>query len=137
MWNYFDLNLRYAKSRSSKTVAKRGMLSAENGTATHEATSERSQRLSIWQQLLMYVGTVIGVFFSSAVRHLKEGIKNSPEINVTTVVLSSVVSLMLLPIVYEKLKMQPESPWLIRFGVFVQQGVFWNVLFEAMGKVIT
>jgi hypothetical protein len=84
----------------------------------------------------MYFGIVVGVVFSSAVSQFKSGGSISFNINVATIVVSLVVAFVILPTAFEKLGVNLEAPLLVRFGLFVQSGVFWNVLFAAIGKAI-
>lgn len=85
----------------------------------------RNGKLSLWEQLTMYLGIFIGVYFSS---HLKgQQQKISPAI-------AALTALLIMPTVFEKLNIDPNSPFIVRFSIFVQHGVFWDVLFGAIGK---
>ncbi len=92
---------------------------------------------TVWDQALMYLGVFIGVLFSSAVAQFKSGNRISFNIGLATIVVSAVVALIVVPQAFEKLKMQPSAPIIVRFGFFVQNGVFWRVIFEAVGKAIS
>ena len=93
-------------------------------------------RLETFTQFLMYLGIFIGVLFSSAVSQFQSGEEINLTFTASTVVISAIISLILVPLVYEKLRLKPDYPLLIQFGLFVQQGVFWHVLFNSLGKVM-
>ena len=95
----------------------------------------RTSSLSPMKQITMYLGLFIGVLFSSAVMALQN---NSPVAIsyplVTRLVLSAVVALVLTPIVYQKLNLDPDSPFIVQFGLFVQNGVFWQVVINSISR---
>ena len=97
--------------------------------------NENVNHIPLWEQILMYVGTFIGVFFSSMVMQFNS---NKIEIfdlfNLTSLIFSAIVTLVIIPNVFEKLKVEANTPLLVRFGLFVQNGVFWqfslNIIIE-------
>jgi hypothetical protein len=89
-------------------------------------TRQEADNLSIADQLLMYCGVLMGVYFSGVIR----GQDFRP-----TLLLAAVVSLIIIPIVFEKLNINPNAPLIVRFGLFVQNGVFWDVLLQALGNI--
>lgn len=93
-------------------------------------------RLSLIRQILMYLGILIGVLFSTAVSQFERGGDFSIIINGGTVLISAIIALILTPIVYEKLSVFPASPFIVQFGLFVQNGVFWHVIINSIGKVV-
>jgi len=40
----------------------------------------------------------------------------------------------IIPVVFEKLSVRPDAPFIVRFGLFVQNGVFWQVIIGSIGK---
>ncbi len=82
--------------------------------------------MSLAEQLLMYCGVVLGVYCSGLVRGQETK---------TTLLLAGLIALIIIPIAFEKLHIDPKAPFLVRFGLFVQNGVFWDVLFGVLGKV--
>jgi hypothetical protein len=82
----------------------------------------------------MYVGTFIGVLLSTAVTHFRSG--NTLTFTLGEVVVSAVIALVIIPVVYEKLQLNPEAPFIVQFGIFVQNGVFWHVLIDSVGSVL-
>ena len=41
---------------------------------------------------------------------------------------------MIIPVVFRKLRVQADTPLVVRVGIFVQNGVFWQTLLSAIGK---
>jgi ABC-type sugar transport system permease subunit len=82
----------------------------------------------------MYLGILIGVIFSSVVQQAQKG--KTFHLNVTTsmVLTSAVIALLVMPYVFKQ-SIDPASPFLVRFGLFVQNGVFWQVAVGVAGKV--
>jgi hypothetical protein len=101
-----------------------------------EGRLTRSTHISLAEQLLMYFGTVVGVVFSSAVMSASSGKTTSLSVSISTVVVALVIAFVVIPIAFEKLTIKPDAPLVARFGLFVQHGVFWHVLFGAVGKAI-
>ena len=121
---YFDLNER--------TPQPEILLSGIDGPLKYGATA--GIQMPFTEQILLYVGTVIGVLFSSVIMEFNSGNPVSlAGFNITTLLISAVIALFIIPVVYEKLKVMPDTPILVRFGLFVQQGVFWQVAFSAIG----
>ena len=102
-----------------------------------EPTPLSPPRMPLWEQLSMYLGTVIGVLFSSAIMQYKTGELGALMITMPTVVISAVIALVIIPVVFEKLNIKPDAPLLVRLGLFVQHGVFWQVLLSAVGKAFS
>ena len=92
--------------------------------------------LSPIRQIFMYFGIFIGVFFSTAVSQFKSGESFNIIINVGTILISAIIALILIPIVYEKLNLNPSLPFIVQFGLFVQSGVFWHVIINSVSKII-
>ncbi len=142
---YFDLNRRVRattspNSRRNGVPQKHGRsywLNLEREAEAHPShgvlfacwlalTRQDEDNLSIADQLLMYFGVLMGVYFSGVIR----GQDFRP-----TLLLAAVVSLIIIPIVFEKLNINPNAPLIVRFGLFVQNGVFWDVLLQAIGSI--
>jgi hypothetical protein len=161
--DYFDLNKR-AKNFDT-AIAKRaqvqGAYAAPPAPArvfhgpffpepTKEAPSEKSlssdkeligsisaqpmgERVPPSKQILLYTGAFIGVLLSSALNQFVSGSPVQIKITVITFVFSAFIALVIIPNVYEKLN--PESPFIVQFGLFVQNGVFWNLILNTVAKV--
>jgi hypothetical protein len=138
---YFDLNRRVAK----KTNRQRGETKValiqqwslfnpeENADKRRQnlfiklisvLTQHEEGQLSIADQLLMYFGVLLGVYFSGVIRDQDFR---------PTLFLASVVALIIIPAAFEKLNINPTAPLIVRFGLFVQNGVFWDVFLQAIG----
>jgi len=125
---YFDLN---------KRARKAGIPIA----ATHHTTiigSRRKKRLSsqmsLGYQIFMYIGIFLGVLFSNFVSQLDKGNNIDVSFTLGKIIFSSFIALIITPITYEKLKISPSSPFIVQFGFFVQHGLFWQVIINAISK---
>jgi hypothetical protein len=123
---YFDLNKR-----------------AQNGKGTGVPSNPEPEAgtdidinfLSVARQAAMYLGTFIGVLLSSAVTHFQSG-NTDLTLTVYEVVLSAVVAFVIIPVVYEKLQLNPGVPFVVQFGLFVQNGVFWHIVIGTIGSAL-
>lgn len=95
-----------------------------------------SRGLSLLSQLLIYLGVLVGVVFSSSVDKFKGGAPISLTITYSVFLIAAVVAFAIFPQVYEKLRLTPDVPLLVQFGLSVQNGIFWHVLFTAIGTAI-
>ncbi|MFZ1976665.1 MAG: hypothetical protein WAV76_01810 [Bacteroidota bacterium] len=101
-----------------------------------ERTENDKYSMSLWEQISTYLGIVVGVLFSSAAMQMKSGTPLNLNISFTSILLSLVIAFVILPVAYEKLNVNPASPIMIRIGFAVQHGVFWQVLFGSIGKLV-
>jgi hypothetical protein len=93
-----------------------------------------SKALPVWEQCLMYAGVLIGVIFSSAVQEFRKGSVGSLNISLATLVVGAVIALVIIPGMFKQLQVDPTTPFIVRFGLFVQNGVFWHVVASSIGK---
>ena len=98
-----------------------------------EEIQPQEQPMSLVEQLLLYVGCVLGVLFSSTVQSLPDDPLLS--FSLSSFAVAAVIALAVAPQAYKKLKIEKSTPILFRIGLFVQQGVFWHVLIGAAGAV--
>lgn len=126
MFSYFNLNNHIY--RPDKVAFKTLKLEKE--------VKKENTKLPFWKQLMMYLGVCVGIFFSAAVNQFNKGGDVDISFNFGKLVITLIVALTIIPFVYEKLRLDPEAPILVQFGVFVQNGVFWQVLFNSAGKII-
>jgi hypothetical protein len=135
---YFDLNQRARHASNAKRTGmppKTGRIvwpmwdftqpSQVLAAAWLAFTHQEAGSISMAEQLLMYCGVLGGVYFSGMIR----GQDFRP-----TLLLAAVMALMIIPIAFEKLSINPRAPLIVRFGLFVQNGVFWDVLLQAIGN---
>jgi hypothetical protein len=142
MKQYFNLNDRVRKAYENNNG---GSLSSDAATAYQETNTvdppnkseepEELPHLSILRQVLMYFGAFVGVLLSSAIMQFRSG-QIGPTISITEVIVSAVVALVIIPVVYEKLNLNPDAPFIVQFAIFVQNGVFWHVLIDSIGSVL-
>jgi hypothetical protein len=133
MWKYFDLNLRTCKGFYNEEVK----FAAGEGSEIEKIkpSSRDINPFSFLNQIVMYFGTFIGVFFSEYVKDFKAG--NNVVLSITwlRILIVGVVAIIIIPPIYEKFKVHPTSPFIVRFGLFVQNGIFWQAIVNVIGKV--
>ena len=139
---YFDLNRRANKGRINRpevTETRNNFIQQWILPSEVSVEPRRDIFLSLWtaftqrgegqlspaDQLLMYLGVLIGVYFSGMIR---------AQSSKSTFVLAAFIALTIVPVVFEKLSINPKAPLLVRFGLFVQSGVFWDVMFQAIAS---
>jgi len=134
MRKYFDLNDRAQRALKNNGDAA---LFPETGNCCNpdSVEQEKGSAISVTHQLVMYIGTFSGVLLSTAVTHFRSG---TLELTITMgeVALSAVIALVIIPLVYEKLMLNPRAPLIVQFGLFVQNGVFWHVLIDSIGSIL-
>ncbi len=89
--------------------------------------------IPIWKQIILYLGTVVGVLFSPAIMQFQSGKPGALNITITAVLLSVIIALVIMPNIYEK-AVKPNAPFVVQLGLFVQQGVFWSVVLTSLGR---
>ena len=135
MKGYFNLNERARKAWNNGTAVP-GLPEVVEETGCHkQGNPAEPARLSVGYQVLKYVGTFIGVLLSTAVTHFRSG-NADMTFTLGEVVISAVIALVIIPVVYEKLNLNPEAPFIVQFGIFVQNGVFWHVLIDSIGSIL-
>lgn len=115
--NYFDLNDQMTSSAGPNIIE-------ENAAS----------RMTAVEQLVMYGSTAVGVFASSAIGNALRGETPQWDFSWGWVVVALVISLVLMPGMAGALKLPKTSPMIFRIGFFVQQGVFWQTLVQAVEK---
>jgi hypothetical protein len=126
---YFNLNDRVQKGLKNNG----GVL--EKNPMTDPSEDSKPSVLSLPHQLLMYVGTFLGIVFSTAICQFRSGSMNL-EFPIGEIILSAVIAVVIIPLVYEKLMLNPKAPLIVQFGIFVQNGVFWHVLIDSIGSLL-
>ncbi|MBI4087159.1 hypothetical protein HY416_04260 [Candidatus Kaiserbacteria bacterium] len=139
--SYFDLNKTAGGFRElGGSAALDYKMKAEPPAApvpeAPETVKPQARPMPLFEQLVLYAGVIIGVLFSSTVRQFQDGAVALPKLGFASVLIAAVVSLIIIPIVFDKLKVNPDAPFIIRFGLFVQHGAFWHILLVAIGKAI-
>lgn len=121
---YFDLNKRIGRKENEVT-------SIEMVIPVEDVSKEQ---IPLKEQIIMYVGVVIGVLFSPVVEQFKSGKIISLNIGIYYVAIAAIVALVIIPVVFEKLNVKANSPFIVRLGLFVQNGVFWQVLIGSISS---
>lgn len=138
--SYFNLNERALSAHKALPLSTRRKAARRRPAAKKRAaaapTPPPPPHMPLWEQLVLYIGTVVGVIFSSAVMQFEPGESIPITISWASVLISSVVALVIMPIAFEKLRVRSDSPFIFRIGLFVQHGVFWQALVGAAGKAI-
>ena len=140
---YFDLNRRANKARKLNrqefTETRTNFIQQWMSPSEVTVKPRRDFFLSLWtvfnqredgqlslaDQLLMYLGVLVGVYFSGVIR---------AQTSKPTLILAAFIALTIVPVAFEKLSINPKAPLLVRFGLFVQNGVFWDVMFQAISS---
>jgi hypothetical protein len=148
MFGYFNLSKQAFKGRLKKSIELEmmsrytkevlGEEAMKPPMALHQMLNNLPSQalMSPISQVFLYIGILIGVVFSNAVTQFSGGTEPKITINVVTVVISAIVALVIVPYVYQKLTVDPKSPFIVQFGFFVQHGIFWQVIMGAIGKAI-
>ena len=81
--------------------------------------------MPLLEQVILYSGILLGVLISARVRgdHLE-----------IPLVFSIGIAFVVAPTAFKTLGVDPNSPFIARFGLFVQQGLFWDVLIDIVSK---
>jgi len=143
--NYFDLNRRInikpvlaeevdQLSLEGSALAAPSLPFAAPDSEQKSAKAQASiDLIPIWQQVIFYLGTVVGVLFSSSIMAFQSGRVVTASFTLITIFLSAVIALILMPATYEQ-AIKPDAPFIVQLGLFVQAGVFWSVVFTTIGR---
>jgi hypothetical protein len=143
--SYFDLNRRInikpvlveevdqsSLEGSALASSSLTLVAPPSGSVSTKA-QESLTIIPLWQQGIFYLGTVIGVLFSSSVMQFQAGKIVSPNFTVISILLSAVIALVLMPVIYQQ-AIKPDSPFIVQLGLFVQAGISWSVLFTVAAR---
>ncbi|MBF0464271.1 MAG: hypothetical protein HQK88_05170 [Nitrospirae bacterium] len=131
---YFDLNVRTTKAyvRLSEDVKHRGFGPDDVKKSKKNVKTD----LTWWEQVFMYVGVVIGIIFSKSLNVYSNSGILSLDIGIQAFLVYSVIALVTIPIIYEKLSIKANTPFIVRFGLFVQYGVFGELILNSVIRTI-
>ena len=138
MKEYFNLNDRARKAwnnNGGKVAVDRDLSVFISESGAYIENTEGPFTITLVRQILMYLGTFMGVLLSTAVTHFRFG-NADLTITVGEVILSAVIAFIIVPLVYEKLIVNPKAPFIVQFGLFVQNGVFWHILIDSIGSAL-
>ncbi|HOO55138.1 MAG TPA: hypothetical protein PLM24_03485 [Methanothrix sp.] len=107
-----------------------------NETSLIQAISTPPKRMTTCEQVTLYFGVFFGVILGQCLPNLACPEDILSAISIVQIVLYASIAILIVPNVYQELKIDPASPFLIQFGLFVQNGVFWDVIFNSIGRAI-
>jgi len=95
---------------------------------------KQEQSLSTSEQILLYCGTILGVFVSLIAHGSGQHSLLDLQANAGNLGLCLVLSISIIPHAYKTLEIPHGAPLFIRFLMFVENGVFWQVIFSFAGS---
>lgn len=135
---YFDLNYRLERARKRQNFVRENNSKSQEEQPKRnfwfnvnpqeeeqEGDAEEDVPLAFSEQILMYLGVLLGVCFRDLM------LEQEAQVNLP---FAAMIALAVVPIVFEKLSIKPRSPLLFRFGLFVQHGMFWDAILEVAGS---
>lgn len=134
--DYFNLNKRVVMPSVQMPSAKLDYKVESMPSQPPAGQPPAEPAMPAWEQILMYLGTVIGVLFSSAVSQWNNGSVPTIHFSVTTLIVSAVAALFIFPYIFKKLDIDPHASLFFRFALFVQNGISWHIIFGAVSKTI-
>ncbi|MBU7046660.1 MAG: hypothetical protein HXS54_09510 [Theionarchaea archaeon] len=138
MKKYFSLNDRARRAwnnNGGKVAVDRDLPVFFSQLENETLENTEVPTITLIHQIVMYLGTFMGVLLSTAVTHFRFG-NADLTITVSEVILSAVIAFIIVPLVYEKLIVNPKAPFIVQFGLFVQNGVFWHILIDSIGNIL-
>ena len=100
-----------------------------------ENTPELVKKMPWWEQIVMYIGVLLGVILNSFITDYMAGENIELKMSISVIIISAVIALVVVPKAFEYSKFTTDMPFIGRLGIFVQFGVFSNVLFGLVGKL--
>ena len=117
---YLDLNTAFRGGTAEPTVAASG----------------GADKISPLEQFVLYLATAVGVVFSAAISEFRDGNVPSFEFSWILIVVALVIALLLMPETVKRLAVHKRAPMIVKLGLFVQAGVFWEVIAEGISKAL-
>ncbi len=125
---YFDLNERALKGETDYEMqSDQNIISADGGvhedTINYHSETRRQtakNKFSTIKQITMYVGIFFGVLCSNVLLSYEKGeiLDFSNIISVSNIIISFIIAFVILPVVYQKLRLKQNTPFLIQFALF-------------------
>lgn len=132
VFDYFNLNRGDTFAIRPFALEKRKSSPKKIDTVSREKIDTVSRKMKVTEQATMYAGTVVGVLLSSAVKGSGSASFQISKITPSTVIAALVIALIVIPIEYRQLQINSDAPFIVRLGLFVQNGVFWQVLIKTI-----
>jgi hypothetical protein len=101
------------------------------------ANGRTPSEMGWFEQFILYLGSILGVFASAFIHKVgRDGTFNIlSHGSINTLIVSFFMSLAIIPITYRTLEVPREAPFFIRFTLFFEHGVFWQVITEFAGRL--
>lgn len=127
--SYFSLNERAKAGVADATRRRRGR--------SYEALAESPPPpppMGGLDQFLMFVFLVLGVIAAPLLDQYRSGKPFSFDPSWGFLAVAVVIALLITPAAYQRFGSHTDAPWLVRYGFFFQQGIFWQVLVGMIAK---
>ncbi|KYK34198.1 MAG: hypothetical protein AYK19_02850 [Theionarchaea archaeon DG-70-1] len=113
-----------------------GIIREASGIIREEAPPSAPAHLSGIRQAIMYLGIFIGILLSTTLSEFKSEEIINISLTIGKVAISAIIAFMIVPQVYEKVNANPDSPFIVQLGLFVQNGVFWSVAVDLIAETL-
>ena len=113
--NYFDLN-----EEPPEATAKLGKMELAEPTEQPPPHPPPERSIPVWEQLLLYFASVVGVLLSRAVTAFNPNEASTLHFSWGSVLVACVIGLMIIPYAFAQLRISASVPLLFRLGLFVQ-----------------
>ena len=126
---YFDLNER---SRANGTLRSSGGSVPDEAVAPAPVPAPgpapATTGMSPIEQVALYLFIVLGVLFAPFLNLISNGTALPQEVVNPVIVLgAALIGFFIIPTVWEKVGARPDAPAIVRFALFFQFGVFWQM----------
>jgi hypothetical protein len=134
--DYFNLNQRskvrghsFASIDFERVREQPSAVELGDGSSRKEVSEQRedSARMSVCQQIGIYSGVPVGVVLNVMIDHLRQTKRVYPSV-LWEILLCFIIAFAIVPYVWEKLQINPAVPFIVKFGLFVQNGFFWSAI---------
>lgn len=96
---------------------------------------ENDQLNNIIRQIMLLAGVLIGVLLSESILAYRSGSSAAalPTYNIADLIIRTAIALIVVPVVYEQ-TVKSNSPFVVKFCLYVQNGAFWPLILDALSK---
>lgn len=96
---------------------------------------ENDELYDIIKQIALLAGVLIGVLLSESILAYKGGSSTAtlPNYNTADLIIRTGIALIVVPAVYNQ-TLKSDSPFVVKFCLYVQNGVFWPLILDALSK---
>ena len=86
------------------------------------------------EQVFLFVGVLLGVLIGQVIDVKFTTLDLTKLLDWKTFLVSLVIAIVIIPQIYKQLQVDPTSPWIVRFFIFVQNGIFWRSIVGGISK---